>query len=160
MNTASTARRPQPAARSGICVPPPQSNSRSRPSWRTSRLESQRAGSGIVPPSPSKYTSSISPAYSWTPPGCSCAAACPSLCPYTFAPTMETAPPAGQRVQESAMLNYYDVELSPEVRLTQETIRAFMDREVIPLMAAAFEEGRFPTQLIPRLAELGVLGAD
>jgi glutaryl-CoA dehydrogenase len=73
---------------------------------------------------------------------------------------METAPPTGQRVQESAMLNYYDVELSPEERLTQETIRAFVDREVTPRMAAAFEEARFPTELIPRLAELGLLGAD
>jgi glutaryl-CoA dehydrogenase len=58
------------------------------------------------------------------------------------------------------MLNYYDIELSPEERLTQQTIRDFVDREAAPLMPAAFEEGRFPRELVPRLAELGVLGAD
>ncbi len=58
------------------------------------------------------------------------------------------------------MLNYYDIELSPEERLTQQTIRDFVEREAMPLLPAAFEEGRFPTELIPRLGELGVLGAD
>ncbi|HEY7061381.1 MAG TPA: acyl-CoA dehydrogenase family protein [Chloroflexota bacterium] len=58
------------------------------------------------------------------------------------------------------MLNYYDIELSPEERLTQQTMRDFVDREAAPLMPAAFEEGRFPRELVPRLAELGVLGAD
>jgi glutaryl-CoA dehydrogenase len=58
------------------------------------------------------------------------------------------------------VLNYYDIELSPEERLTQQTIRDFVDREAAPLMPAAFEEGRFPRELTPRLAELGVLGAD
>jgi glutaryl-CoA dehydrogenase len=58
------------------------------------------------------------------------------------------------------LLNYYDIELSPEERLTQQTMRAFVDREAAPLMPAAFEEGRFPRELTPRLAELGVLGAD
>ncbi|HZS01801.1 MAG TPA: acyl-CoA dehydrogenase family protein [Chloroflexota bacterium] len=58
------------------------------------------------------------------------------------------------------MLNYYEIELSPEERLTQQTIRDFVDKEAAPLMPAAFEEGRFPRELVPRLAELGVLGAD
>jgi glutaryl-CoA dehydrogenase len=58
------------------------------------------------------------------------------------------------------MLNYYDIELSPEERLTQETIGAFVEREALPLLPEAFEAGRFPMELVPRLAELGVLGAD
>jgi glutaryl-CoA dehydrogenase len=58
------------------------------------------------------------------------------------------------------LLNYYDIELSPEERLTQQTMRDFVDKEAAPLMPAAFEEGRFPRELTPRLAELGVLGAD
>ncbi|HLH24768.1 MAG TPA: acyl-CoA dehydrogenase family protein [Chloroflexota bacterium] len=58
------------------------------------------------------------------------------------------------------MLNYYEIELSPEERLTQQTIRDFVDKEATPLMPAAFEAGRFPQELVPRLAELGVLGAD
>ncbi|HLI25480.1 MAG TPA: acyl-CoA dehydrogenase family protein [Chloroflexota bacterium] len=58
------------------------------------------------------------------------------------------------------MLNYYDIELSPEERLTQQTVREFVDAEVLPRIPAAFEEGRFPTELIPMLAELDLLGAD
>jgi glutaryl-CoA dehydrogenase len=58
------------------------------------------------------------------------------------------------------MLNYYAVDYSAEERLTQQTIRDFVDREVVGLLPAAFEEGRFPIELVPRLAELGVFGAD
>src|SRR3954452_20659894 len=62
--------------------------------------------------------------------------------------------------EEASVLNYFDIEFSSEERLTQQTIRDFVDREAAPLMPAAFEEGRFPRELVPRLAELGVLGAD
>jgi glutaryl-CoA dehydrogenase len=65
-----------------------------------------------------------------------------------------------ERWQEDEMLNYYDVDYSAEERLTQQTIRDFVDREVVGLLPAAFEEGRFPMELVPRLAELGVFGAD
>ena len=58
------------------------------------------------------------------------------------------------------MLNYYELEFSPEEQLVQRTIREFVEKEALPLLPAAFEEGRFPRELIPRLAELGVLGAD
>ncbi len=58
------------------------------------------------------------------------------------------------------MLNYYDIELSPEERLTQQTVREFVEREALPLLPAAFEAGRFPMELVPRLAELGLFGAD
>ncbi|HWP28633.1 MAG TPA: acyl-CoA dehydrogenase family protein [Chloroflexota bacterium] len=58
------------------------------------------------------------------------------------------------------MLNYYDIELSPEERLTQQTVRDFVEREALPLLPAAFEAGRFPMELVPRLAELGLFGAD
>jgi glutaryl-CoA dehydrogenase len=58
------------------------------------------------------------------------------------------------------MLNYYEIELSPEERLTQQTIREFVEREALPLLPEAFEAGQFPMELVPRLGELGVLGAD
>jgi glutaryl-CoA dehydrogenase len=58
------------------------------------------------------------------------------------------------------VLNYYEIELSPEERLTQQTVRDFVDKEAAPLMPGAFEAGRFPQELVPRLAELGMLGAD
>ena len=57
------------------------------------------------------------------------------------------------------MLNYFDLELSPEERMIQETIRSFCDSEVLPIIRPAFEEGRFPKELIPRMAELGLYGS-
>jgi glutaryl-CoA dehydrogenase len=56
------------------------------------------------------------------------------------------------------MLNYLDWELSPEQAMIQGVVREFVEREALPLIPAAFEDGRFPRELIPRLGELGVLG--
>lgn len=53
---------------------------------------------------------------------------------------------------------FLDQELQPEERLARESVRAFVDTEVIPIMAEAVEKAQFPRQLIPRLAELGLLG--
>jgi glutaryl-CoA dehydrogenase len=49
-------------------------------------------------------------------------------------------------------------ELQPEERLIRDTVRQFVDSNVIPLMADAYETAHFPQQLIPKLAELGLLG--
>lgn len=51
-----------------------------------------------------------------------------------------------------------DQELQSEERLARDTVRSFVDAEVIPIMGEAVEEARFPTQLIPKFAELGLLG--
>jgi len=53
----------------------------------------------------------------------------------------------------------FDRLLSEEERILRGTIRAFVEQEVQPLLRAHHREGRFPTEVIPRLAELGVLGA-
>jgi len=50
--------------------------------------------------------------------------------------------------------------LSDEERLVQREVRKYVETEITPIIAACFEEARFPTQLIPSLAELGVLGAN
>jgi glutaryl-CoA dehydrogenase len=50
--------------------------------------------------------------------------------------------------------------LSDEERLTQSEVRRFVDSEITPIIAQCFEEARFPVNLIPALAELGVLGAN
>ena len=50
--------------------------------------------------------------------------------------------------------------LSDEERLTQSEVRRFVDSEITPIIAQCFEEARFPVDLIPALAELGVLGAN
>ncbi|MPZ14469.1 MAG: acyl-CoA dehydrogenase [Chloroflexi bacterium] len=57
------------------------------------------------------------------------------------------------------MLNYAGWPLSPEQRMVQSVTREFVEREALPLMRLAFEEERFPRELVPRFAELGLLGA-
>jgi len=50
--------------------------------------------------------------------------------------------------------------LTDEERLVQSEVRKYVEAEIAPIIAGCFEEGRFPTELIPGLAELGVLGAN
>ena len=42
--------------------------------------------------------------------------------------------------------------------MVRDTVREFVDREVLPHVGTWCDEGRFPMHLVPRLAELGVLG--
>jgi glutaryl-CoA dehydrogenase len=53
-----------------------------------------------------------------------------------------------------------DDELSEEERLARDSVRRFAQAEVVPIIADCYEEGRFPIELIPHLAEIGVLGAN
>ncbi|MCS6902718.1 MAG: acyl-CoA dehydrogenase family protein [Candidatus Bipolaricaulota bacterium] len=46
-----------------------------------------------------------------------------------------------------------------EQKLIRNTVRQFVDEEVLPIIKESFEAGHFPTQLIPKIAELGLLGA-
>jgi glutaryl-CoA dehydrogenase len=50
--------------------------------------------------------------------------------------------------------------LSEEEKLAQATVRRFVEEEVNPIIADCFEQGRFPKELLPGLASLGVLGAN
>ncbi|HXO15016.1 MAG TPA: acyl-CoA dehydrogenase family protein, partial [Steroidobacteraceae bacterium] len=49
--------------------------------------------------------------------------------------------------------------LSDEERLVQESVARLVDAEVLPLIQRCFEEHRFPKELIPQLASLGLLGS-
>jgi glutaryl-CoA dehydrogenase len=53
-----------------------------------------------------------------------------------------------------------DGELSSEEKMTRDTVRRFVDEQVLPVIEEAYLEGRFPQEIIPGLAELGVLGAN
>jgi glutaryl-CoA dehydrogenase len=52
-----------------------------------------------------------------------------------------------------------DALLSSDERMIRDTIRQFVTNEVLPIIEKHDREGTFPTQLIPKLAELGTLGA-
>jgi len=51
-----------------------------------------------------------------------------------------------------------DLELTAEQQMLQETARDFAEREVAPIAAQLDEEHRFPSELVRRMAEMGLLG--
>jgi glutaryl-CoA dehydrogenase len=61
-----------------------------------------------------------------------------------------------------AGVDYYGVDelLTDEERLSRDSIRGFVDEEVMPTIARHFRDGTFPRELVPKLGALGVLGAN
>src|SRR6476469_9933370 len=53
-----------------------------------------------------------------------------------------------------------DSQLSEEERAVRASVRAFVDERVLPIIGKCYVEGRFPKELIPTMAELGVFGAN
>ena len=58
--------------------------------------------------------------------------------------------------------DFYDIDslLSEEERMVRDTIREWVEDRVIPIIGDAYVERRFPTELIPEIGELGMLGAN
>ncbi len=58
-------------------------------------------------------------------------------------------------------LDLYDVRgsLSEEERLVQDSVARMVDEKVLPIIGNAFEQHRFPKELLPELAGLGLLGS-
>src|SRR5690606_22889991 len=59
-------------------------------------------------------------------------------------------------------IDFYDIDalLSEEERMVRDTIRNWVDDRLMPVIGDAYIQRRFPTDLIPELGELGVLGAN
>ena len=49
--------------------------------------------------------------------------------------------------------------LSDEERMVQDTVARFTDEKVLPIIGQCFDEHRFPSELIPEIASLGLLGS-
>ena len=60
------------------------------------------------------------------------------------------------------MLDYYHLsdQFTDEERQTQAAVREFLDTEALPHVAGWWERAEFPRRLVPRLAELGLIGAN
>src|ERR687891_702680 len=52
----------------------------------------------------------------------------------------------------------FDSLLTEEERAVRDTVRAWVDENLIPIIGQAYVEGKFPKQLIPGMAELGLFG--
>ena len=59
-------------------------------------------------------------------------------------------------------LDYLDIEslLSDDERMARDTARKFVEEEYLPIVRDAFRTGKFPMQVVPKVAELGFLGSN
>jgi len=59
-------------------------------------------------------------------------------------------------------VDFYNVDglLSEEERAVRDTVRGWVDDNLLPIIGECYVEGRFPKQLIPGMAELGLFGAN
>lgn len=57
-------------------------------------------------------------------------------------------------------VDYYDIDslLTEEQRMIRDTVRDFVESEVLPIIEEHNQAMTFPTQLIPKIGELGLLG--
>ena len=53
-----------------------------------------------------------------------------------------------------------DAALTEDERAVRDSVRRFVDERVLPIIGQCYVDGRFPKELIPEMAELGVLGAN
>ena len=60
------------------------------------------------------------------------------------------------------MQDFFDIDsaLSEEERAVRDSVRRFVDERVLPVIGECYVQGRFPREIIPGLAELGVFGAN
>ena len=60
------------------------------------------------------------------------------------------------------MQDFFDVDsaLSEEERAVRDSVRRFVDERVLPIIGECYVQGRFPKEIIPDLAGLGVFGAN
>jgi len=58
-------------------------------------------------------------------------------------------------------MDFYDVrgQLSEEEQMVQDSVARFTDEKVLPVIREAFEEHRFPAELVPEIAALGLFGS-
>ncbi len=60
------------------------------------------------------------------------------------------------------MQDFYNIDslLSEEEIAVRDSVRRFVDDNVLPIIGECYVEGRFPKEIVPGLAELGVFGAN
>lgn len=61
---------------------------------------------------------------------------------------------------DSKMPDFYNIEslLSDDERQVRDAVARFVDERVLPIIAECFEKERFPSELVPEMAELGLFG--
>ncbi len=80
-----------------------------------------------------------------------------------MADTLEPARQAGHathRAPAPAPMDLYNIDhlLTEDERLVRDTVRTFVRERALPVIGEHFEAGTFPRQLVPEIAEMGLLG--
>src|SRR5216683_771031 len=59
-------------------------------------------------------------------------------------------------------LDYFNIDelLTSEEKMTRQTVKQFVEREILPTIESSFADETFPANLIPKMAELGMFGAN
>src|SRR2546423_10556733 len=59
-------------------------------------------------------------------------------------------------------VDFYNIDglLSEEERAIRDTVRDWVDEHLMPVIGEAYVAGKFPKQLVPQMAELGLFGAN
>jgi glutaryl-CoA dehydrogenase len=59
-------------------------------------------------------------------------------------------------------IDYYDIDalLDEDERMVRDTVRGWVDDQLMPVIEHAYIDRKFPRELIPQMAELGVYGAN
>src|SRR5436309_3823525 len=60
------------------------------------------------------------------------------------------------------MIDFFNIDgsRSEEERAVRDSVRRFVDERVLPIIGKCYVEGRFPKELVPEMAELGLFGAN
>src|ERR687896_1096429 len=60
------------------------------------------------------------------------------------------------------MIDFYgiDSQLSEDERAVRDSVRRFVDDRVLPIIGDHYVDGKFPKELVPEMASLGVFGAN
>jgi glutaryl-CoA dehydrogenase len=59
-------------------------------------------------------------------------------------------------------LDFFNIDsaLTEEERAVRDSVRRFVNERVLPIIGKCYDEGRFPKEILPEMAELGVFGAN
>src|SRR5213596_1297269 len=60
------------------------------------------------------------------------------------------------------MIDFFNIDgsLSEEERAVRDSVRRFVDERVLPIIGQCYVDGRFPKELVPEMAQLGMFGAN
>ncbi len=64
-------------------------------------------------------------------------------------------------MERKNIFDFYEIDslLTEEEKLIRDSVRNFVEKEVKPIIADYYEKGKFPVELIPKIAELELLGS-